>query len=123
MQGRDICACGILRFSKWQGTGNDFVLVDDRSGEFPSADLALVSQLCDRHFGIGSDGLILIQKPRQEGSDYHMEFFNPDGSQSFCGNGSRCAYAFWSGPSPENVALRCSRPSMANTRRNGPAIR
>src|SRR5436190_13127056 len=84
-----------LRFSKWHGTGNDFILVDDRAGGFPVGDAALVTRLCDRHFGIGSDGLILIQNPRDRGTDYHMEFFNPDASRSFCGNGSRCAFAFW----------------------------
>lgn len=83
-------------FSKWQGTGNDFILFDDRDGAFPGQDLDLVRRLCDRHFGIGSDGLILIQAPRVEGTAYHMEFFNPDGSKSFCGNGSRCAFAHWS---------------------------
>lgn len=85
-----------LHFAKWQGTGNDFILIDDRDGRFPSGDLDVVRRLCDRHFGIGSDGLVLIQPPRQEGTDFHMEFFNPDGSRSFCGNGSRCAFAFWS---------------------------
>ncbi|MEO8590377.1 MAG: diaminopimelate epimerase [Flavobacteriales bacterium] len=84
-----------LRFSKWHGTGNDFILVDDRDGGFPSADIGLVERLCDRHFGIGSDGLILVQRASDAGLDYHMEFFNPDGSKSFCGNGSRCAFAFW----------------------------
>lgn len=86
-----------VAFSKWQGTGNDFILVDDRADSFPSTDLDLVRRLCDRHFGIGSDGLILIQRPRIAGTAYHMEFFNPDGSQSFCGNGSRCAFTFWRG--------------------------
>lgn len=86
-----------VRFSKWHGTGNDFILIDDREGHFPADDLALVRRLCDRHFGIGSDGLILIQRPRGEEMDFHMEFFNPDGSKSFCGNGSRCAFACWSG--------------------------
>ena len=70
-----------VAFSKWQGTGNDFILVDDRADSFPSTDLDLVRRLCDRHFGIGSDGLILIQRPRIAGTAYHMEFFNPDGSQ------------------------------------------
>lgn len=85
-----------LSFAKWHGTGNDFILVDDRSGRFPVADLALVRHLCQRHFGIGSDGLILVQAPHTAGTQFHMEFFNPDGSRSFCGNGSRCAFAFWS---------------------------
>jgi diaminopimelate epimerase len=85
----------MLRFAKLEGTGNDFILVNDLDGAFPAQDLALVRRLCDRHFGIGSDGLILIQPMREVGTDFHMEFFNPDGSKSFCGNGSRCAYAFW----------------------------
>jgi len=85
-----------LHFAKWHGTGNDFVLVDDRNGAFPAADRALIRQLCDRHFGIGSDGLILLQMPKSAGTDFHMEFYNPDASKSFCGNGSRCAFAFWS---------------------------
>lgn len=86
-----------LTFAKWHGTGNDFILVDDRTGDFPTTDAALVRRLCDRHFGIGSDGLVLVQAPQTPGTDFHMEFFNPDGSKSFCGNGSRCAFAFWSG--------------------------
>lgn len=84
-----------LHFAKWHGTGNDFIVVDDLAGTFP-ADPAVIRRLCDRHFGIGSDGLILIQAPRASDSDFHMEFFNPDASRSFCGNGSRCAFAFWS---------------------------
>lgn len=86
-----------LVFEKWHGTGNDFIVVDDRAGLFPAQDLTGIRRLCDRHFGIGSDGLILIRESRLIGTDFHMEFFNPDGSKSFCGNGSRCAFAFWSG--------------------------
>ena len=86
-----------LHFAKWHGTGNDFIIIDDRRSVFPGEDLSLVQRLCHRHFGIGSDGLILIQPPKQPPEQFHMEFFNPDGSKSFCGNGSRCAYAFWSG--------------------------
>jgi len=85
-----------LAFSKWEGTGNDFILVDDRMEVFPVHDISFVRHLCDRHFGIGSDGLILLQQPKEVGTRYHMEFFNPDGSKSFCGNGSRCAFAFHS---------------------------
>jgi diaminopimelate epimerase len=79
-------------FEKYQGTGNDFILIDDRQGHFPSVDSSLVKKLCARHYGVGSDGLILIRKSFH--LDFHMDFFNPDGSTSFCGNGSRCAVLF-----------------------------
>lgn len=78
-----------VQFQKWQGAGNDFILIDDRSLRL-SRNLDWIRLMCDRHFGIGSDGLIFI-KP---GDEYEMDFYNPDGSQSFCGNGSRCAFAF-----------------------------
>lgn len=80
-----------LRFSKYQGTGNDFIMVDNRSGDF-KPDTARIVHLCDRRFGIGSDGLILIEETGFSG--FYMNFFNPDGSQSFCGNGSRCAVRY-----------------------------
>lgn len=81
-----------ISFYKYQGTGNDFVMVDDRLNLFPEKDLSLVQKLCDRKFGIGSDGLILIRN--KEGFDFEMVYFNADGSQSMCGNGARCAVAF-----------------------------
>jgi diaminopimelate epimerase len=81
-----------IPFEKYQGTGNDFVLIDDREKRFPLQDLALVQRICDRRFGVGSDGLMLIR----QSADHHFEmiFFNPDGSKSLCGNGSRCAVLF-----------------------------
>jgi diaminopimelate epimerase len=80
-----------LPFFKYHGTGNDFVLIDGRSNDF-ALDLHQIVNLCHRHFGIGSDGLIIIQNHAEE--DFEMVFYNPDGSQSFCGNGSRCAVSF-----------------------------
>ena len=80
-----------LKFSKYHGTGNDFILIDDRQETFPQqADV--ISKLCHRHYGIGADGLILIQHHSE--LDYRMIYFNSDGSQSLCGNGSRCGFQF-----------------------------
>jgi diaminopimelate epimerase len=81
----------ISQFWKYQGTGNDFVMLDNRSGELTFSKEQVI-RICDRKFGIGSDGLILIEK--SDSSDFYMNFFNPDASQSFCGNGSRCAVRF-----------------------------
>lgn len=67
-------------------------MIDDREGHWPAQAVSLVPRLCDRHFGIGSDGLILIRNHPE--ADFEMVYFNPDGSQSLCGNGSRCAVAF-----------------------------
>ncbi len=81
-----------IHFHKYQGTGNDFVMIDDRSQNFPVGDKKLISYLCDRKMGIGADGVILIQG--HETLDFKMIYYNPDGSESLCGNGSRCAIAF-----------------------------
>lgn len=81
-----------ISFRKYQGTGNDFVLIDNRSKYFDHSNLEAVRYICHRKFGIGSDGLILIENHSEY--DFNMVFFNPDGSQSFCGNGSRCAVQF-----------------------------
>lgn len=78
-------------FSKYHGAGNDFILIDNRRDVLVQKE-AVARRLCDRHFGIGSDGLILIEN--HPNLDYRMVFFNPDGSQSLCGNGSRCAFRF-----------------------------
>lgn len=78
----------LLNFVKYQGTGNDFIMVDDREKIFPE-DISTIPQLCDRRKGIGADGLILIRNHPE--LDFEMIYFNADGSQSMCGNGSRCA--------------------------------
>jgi diaminopimelate epimerase len=82
----------MIEFYKYEGTGNDFILVDNRSRIFTGNKIEFAKRWCDRRFGVGSDGLIFIEE--DAGSDFRMDFYNPDGSQSFCGNGSRCAVRF-----------------------------
>jgi diaminopimelate epimerase len=80
----------LLRFTKMQGLGNDFVVIDDRAGEW-DFDPDAASFICDRHFGVGADGLILIRAATDPDADYFMLIINADGSTpEMCGNGVRC---------------------------------
>jgi diaminopimelate epimerase len=77
-----------IHFAKYQATGNDFVLIDNRSGKY-SFTKEQIGQVCDRKFGVGADGLMLIEK--HPDFDFNLVYYNRDGSQSLCGNGSRAA--------------------------------
>lgn len=80
-------------FYKYQATGNDFILFDNRRKTFPKKDTNFIAGLCHRRFGIGGDGLILLEDDKS--ADFGMRYYNSDGNQgSMCGNGGRCIVAF-----------------------------
>lgn len=82
-----------LHFAKYEGAGNDFVVMDARVPSFPGESEwpAIARRLCDRHRGVGGDGIMLLQAPSQPGADVRMRIFNADGSEGeMCGNGARC---------------------------------
>jgi diaminopimelate epimerase len=84
-----------MEFAKYHGAGNDFILIDDRAGMFLLGNIELVKHLCDRHFGIGADGLLLLQESLSPAMAYKMVYYNSDGNvATFCGNGGRCLAAF-----------------------------
>jgi diaminopimelate epimerase len=82
-----------IHFYKYQGAGNDFILIDNRTNAIDHQNPKLISHLCDRRFGIGGDGIMFLQN--REGFDFEMIYYNADGQpSSMCGNGGRCIVAF-----------------------------
>ena len=82
-----------IEFYKYHGTGNDFILLDNRTNLYDKLTHTQVAFLCNRHFGIGADGLMLLNL--MEGYDFEMKYFNSDGATgSMCGNGGRCMVRF-----------------------------
>ena len=81
-----------IHFEKYQGTGNDFIMIDNTNNQYDFMVVDDVKKLCKRRFGIGADGLILINSHADY--DFEMRYFNADGTMSFCGNGARCAVHF-----------------------------
>lgn len=96
-----------ITFNKYHGTGNDFIIIDNRKQVFNPADTAIIRAMCDRRTGIGADGLILIG--RSDDHDFEMKYFNSDGLEStMCGNGGRCAadYAIRAGIAGKKLVFR-----------------
>jgi len=82
-----------VEFYKYQGTGNDFVIFDNRENEYSFLTKKQIKHICDRHFGVGADGLMLLSKT--DGYDFEMVYYNSDGNEStMCGNGGRCLAKF-----------------------------
>jgi len=83
----------MLKFSKMNGAGNDFVMLDNRDGRLELGS-GQIANLCDRHRGVGADGVLIVEKPAN-GADFRMRYYNADGGEAeMCGNGARCFARF-----------------------------
>lgn len=82
-----------IEFFKYHGTGNDFIILDNRDGKYGRLDQDTIRAMCERRFGIGADGLMLLGN--REGYDFSMTYYNADGAEgTMCGNGGRCMVKF-----------------------------
>jgi diaminopimelate epimerase len=89
-----------IEFYKYHGTGNDFIMLDNRNGQYSGLSISQIQFLCDRRTGIGADGLICIDSHANYA--FEVDYSNSDGSKSFCGNGARCSVAF-----AESLGIPC----------------
>lgn len=99
-----------LTFTKMNGAGNDFVVVDNRDGRYGGLTRGQIAQVCDRHRGVGADGLLAVEQPAPDsGADFTFRYYNADGGEAdMCGNGARCFARFARGltdPPRDRLAL------------------
>jgi diaminopimelate epimerase len=101
-----------LSFVKMSGAGNDFVVIDNRAGRHALSP-ERIARLCDRHFGIGADGVLAVEPADQSGADFRMRYYNADGGEAeMCGNGARCFARFVHGmPRAEAARVRFLTPA------------
>src|SRR5215469_11216178 len=100
----------MLRFAKMNGAGNDFILFDNRTGSI-DLDRNQITRLCDRHRGIGADGVLLLEKPTNR-ADFRMRYFNADGGEAeMCGNGARCFARFANKVGREKAKISFETPA------------
>src|SRR6201982_141841 len=100
----------MLRFTKMNGAGNDFILFDNRTGDI-RLDSNEIAFLCDRHRGVGGDGVLLLEKPTN-GADFRMRYFNADGGEAeMCGNGARCFARFANKIGGQKVKISFETPA------------
>src|SRR5690242_8968134 len=100
----------MLRFTKMSGAGNDFILFDNRTGSI-ALDRTQIAQLCDRHRGVGADGILLLEKPTNR-ADFRMRYFNADGGEAeMCGNGARCFARFANKVAQQKAQLSFETPA------------